>query len=196
MKKLIFLILLISAESVFGQEPHEKEALQIEELLEKNNPNLYKTIQRGGNYLVLDNYRRQKRRRYYVGDMLGFKTESGQFFQEELSEIGDSTITIMHYNNVERKLETWVIKLTDIKKVYRREVYKGIQWGLGWGTLAAFAPIFYDWIQFGISPAQNTEALILIPAIQAGSVVIANRSKFFNGIKLNDNKQLKVFKSI
>jgi hypothetical protein len=36
----------------------------------------------------------------------------------------------------------------------------------------------------------------LIPAIQAGSVVIANRSKFFNGIKLNDNKQLKVFKSI
>ena len=105
MKKLIFLILLISAESVFGQEPHQKEALQIEELLEKNNPNLYKTIKRGGNYLVLDNYRRQKRRRYYVGDMLGFKTESGQFFQEELSEIGDSTITIMHYNNVERKLE-------------------------------------------------------------------------------------------
>jgi hypothetical protein len=196
MKKLIFFILLISAESVFGQEPHQKEALQIEELLEKNNPNLYKTIKMGGNYLVLDNYRRQKRRRYYVGDMLGFKTESGQFFQEELSEIGDSTITIMHYNNVERKLETWVIKLTDIKKVYRREVYKGIKWGLGWGTLAAFAPIFYDWIQFGISPAQNTEALILIPAIQAGSVVIANRSKFFNGIKLNDNKQLKVFKSI
>jgi hypothetical protein len=196
MKKLIFLILLISAESVIGQEPHQKEALQIEELLEKNNPNLYKTIKRGGNYLVLDNYRSQKRRRYYVGDMLRFKTRSGQLFQEELSEIGDSTITIMHYNNIERKLETWVIKLTDIKKVYRREVYKGIKWGLGWGTLAAFVPIFYDWIQFGISPAQNTEALILIPAIQAGSVVIANRSKFFNGIKLNDNKKLKVFKSI
>lgn len=195
MRKLIFLILLIFANSVFGQEPHKKEALQIEELLEKNNPNLYKTIQRGGNFLVLDNYRNQKRRRYYVGDMLGFKTKSGEFFQEELSEIGDSTLTIMHYNNGERKLETWVIKVTDIKKVYRREVYKGIKWGLGWGSLAAFVPILYDWVQFGRSPAQNTESLILIPAIQAGSIVIANRSKFFNGIKLNGNKRLKVFKS-
>jgi hypothetical protein len=196
MRKLIFLILLISAETLFGQEPHQKEALHIEELLEKNNPNLYKTIQRGGNYLVLDNYRNQKRRRYYVGDMLGFRTESGQFFQEELSEIGDSTLTVMHYNNVERKLETWVIKLADIKKVYRREVYKGIKWGLGWGTLAAFVPIFYDWVQFGRSPAENTEALIMIPAIQAGSILIANRSKFFNGIKLNGNIQLKIFKSL
>ena len=195
MRKLIILILLISTNGVFGQEPHQKDALQIEELLEKNNPNLYKTIQRGGNFLVLDNYKSQKRRRYYVGDMLGFKTKSGDFFQEELSEIGDSTLTIMHYNNVERKLETWVIKVSDIRKVYKREVYKGIKWGIGWGSLAAFAPIFYDWIQFGRSPAQNTEALILIPAIQAGTIVIANRSKFFNGIKLNANKQLKVFKS-
>ena len=196
MRKLIFLILFISTGRVFSQEPHQKEALQIEELLEKINPNLYKTIQKGGNYLVLDNYRNQKRRRYYVGDMLGFRTKSGQFFQEELSDIGDSTITVMHYNNVERKLETWVVKLSDIKKVYKREVYKGIKWGLGWGSLAAFVPIFYDWVQFGRSPAQNTEALILIPAIQAGNILIANRSKFFNGIKLNGNKQLKVFKSI
>ncbi len=196
MKKLIFLLLVIISNSIFCQEPHQKEALQVEELLEKNNPNLYKTIQRGGNYLVLDNYRNQKRRRYYVGDLLGFKTQDGQFFQEELSEIGDSTLTVMHYNNVERKLETWIIKVTDIKKVYKREVYKGIKWGLGWGSLAAFVPILYDWIQFGRSPAQNTEALILIPAIQAGNILIANRSKFFNGIKLNGNKQLKVFKSI
>lgn len=196
MRILIFLILLISTEIIFAQEPHQKEALQIEELLEKNNPNLYKTIQRGGNYLVLDNYRNQKRRRYYVGDMLGFRTKSGQFFQEELSDIGDSSITVMHYNNVERKLETWVVNLSDIKKVYKREVYKGIKWGLGWGSLAAFVPIFYDWVQFGRSPAQNTEALILIPAIQAGNILIVNRSKFFNCIKLNGNKQLKVFKSI
>lgn len=196
MRKLIFLIILISAESLFGQEPHQKEALQIEELLEKNNPNLYKTIQRGGNYLVLDNYRNQKRRRFYVGDLLGFKTQEGEFFQEELSEIGDSTLTVMHYNNVERKLETWVIKVSDIKKVYRREVYKGIKWGLGWGSLAAFLPLMYDWVQFGQSPAQNSEALILIPAIQAGLIVLNNRSKFFNGIKLSGNKQLKVFKSL
>jgi hypothetical protein len=196
MRKLIFLIILISAESLFGQEPHQKEALQIEELLEKNNPNLYKTIQRGGNYLVLDNYRNQKRRRFYVGDLLGFKTQDGKFFQEELSEIGDSTLTVMHYNNVERKLETWVIKVSDIKKVYRREVYKGIKWGLGWGSLAAFLPLMYDWVQFGQSPAQNSEALILIPAIQVGLIVLNNRSKFFNGIKLSGNKQLKVFKSL
>jgi hypothetical protein len=195
MRKLIFLILLTSAKIVFGQEPHQKEALQVEELLEKNNPNLYKTIQRGGNFLVLDNYRNQKRRRYYVGDMFGFKTKSGDFFQEELSEIGDSTLTIMHYNNVERKLETWVIKVSDIRKVYRREVYKGIKWGLGWGSLAAFLPLVYDWVQFGRSPAQNSEALVMIPAIQAGLIVLNNRSKFFNGIKLNENKQLKVFKS-
>jgi hypothetical protein len=172
MRKLIFLILLTSAKFVFGQEPHQKEALQVEELLEKNNPNLYKTIQRGGNFLVLDNYRNQKRRRYYVGDMFGFKTKSGVFFQEELSEIGDSTLTIMHYNNVERKLETWVIKVSDIRKVYKREVYKGIKWGLGWGSLAAFLPLVYDWVQFGRSPAQNSEALVMIPAIQAGLIEI------------------------
>ena len=196
MKNCLFLILIFCFGNVFCQEPHQKEALQIEELLEKNNPNLYKTIQRDGNFLVLDNYRNHKRRRYYVGDKLGFKTKNGQFFQEELSEIADSTITVMHYNNVERKLETWVIPISDIKKVYRREVYKGIKWGIGWGSLAAFVPIFYDWVQFGRSPAQNTEALILIPAIQLGSIVIANRSKFFNGIRINNNKQLKVFKTI
>lgn len=196
MRKLIAVLIFLTALRVYGQEPHQKQALEIEELLEKNNPHLYKTIQRGGNYLVLDNYRSHKRRRYYEGDILGFRTKEGQFFQEEISEIGDSTLTVMHYNNVERKLETWVVSVSDVQKVYRREVYKGIKWGLGWGALAAFVPVLYDWVQYGRSPAKNTEALILIPAIQAANILLSNRSKFFNGIKLNDNKQLKVFKSI
>jgi hypothetical protein len=196
MKYFITLSFCLNFLIVFAQEPHQKQALQVEELLEKNNPNLYKTIKRDGNYLVLDNYRNLKRKRYYVGDVLAFKPKNGRFLQEELSEIGDSTITVMHYNNIERKLETWVVPIHDIRKVYRREVYKGIKWGIGWGSLAAFVPIFYDWVQFGRSPAQNVEALILIPAIQAGSILIANRSKFFNGMKINKNRELKVFKTI
>jgi hypothetical protein len=196
MRYFLTIIVIFIFGFVSAQEPHQKQALQVEELLEKNNPNLYKTIKRDGNYLVLDNYRNLKRKRYYVGDVLAFKTKRGIFLQEELSEIGDSTITVMHYNNIERKLETWVVPIHDIRKVYRREVYKGIKWGVGWGSLVAFVPIFYDWVQFGRSPAQNVEALILIPAIQAGSILIANRSKFFNGMKINKNRELKVFKTI
>lgn len=179
-----------------GQEPHQKKALEIEELLEKNNPNQYKTISRKSNFLVYDNLKNGHRVRYFEGDMFRFRSKEGRLFQEELSEISDSTFTVLHYNNVERKLETWTFKLSDIKKIYKREVYKGIRWGLGWGSLSALLPLAYDWIYFKKPPLQNTQALILIPAIQAGNVVLKNSSKLFNGRKLTENKVLKIFRSI
>ncbi|MCP9766805.1 hypothetical protein EGI22_02720 [Lacihabitans sp. LS3-19] len=196
MKTIITFFFLALTFSVFAQEPHQKQALEIEELLEKNNPEQFRSIRRKSNYLVLNNYRSGKRRRYYEGQLLAFKTKEGQFFQEEINEIGDSTITVLFYNTIERKLETHIIPIKNISKVYRREVYKGIRWGLGVGSLAALLPLGYDWIYFNKLPWQNTQALIMIPAIQAGVILLNNRSKFFNGIKLNDNKQLKIFKSL
>jgi hypothetical protein len=196
MKTIFIFFLFACTVTVFAQEPHQKQALEIEELLEKNHPEQYRSIRRKANYLVLNNYRKGNRRRYFEGQSLAFETKDGQFFQEEINEIGDSTLTVLFYNSIERKLETHVIPIKNISKVYRREVYKGIRWGLGLGSLAALLPLGYDWIYFNKLPWQNSQALVMIPVIQAGVILLNNRSKFFNGIKLNDNKQLKVFKSL
>ena len=95
-----------------------------------------------------------------------------------------------------RHLETLVFKPSEIAKYYKRDVRKGIRWGLTWASFGALLPLAYDWIQFKIPPLQNTNALIGIPLIQIGLIVLNNRDKYFNSRKFTENRRLKIFKSI
>ncbi|MBK9510325.1 MAG: hypothetical protein IPP61_12750 [Cytophagaceae bacterium] len=195
--KNIFTILLISVLSlnVFAQEPHKKKALPIEELLEKNKPNAYKTIVEKGNFLVLDNFNTGRRKRFYEGDKLRFKTKEGQIFQEDLLEITDSTFSVYQYSDLERKLYKYTFKPEEITKIYRRDKYKGLKVGLTWSSLAVLMPLAYDYIYFKKNPFQNTQGWVTIGSIQAALIVLQNHSKFFNARKLNDNHQLRILKA-
>lgn len=181
--------------NVFAQEPHKKKALPIEELLEKNKPNAYKTLVEKGNFLVLDNFNTGKRKRFYEGDKLRFKTKEGQIFQEDLLEITDSTFSVYQYSDLERKLYKYTFKPEEITKIYRRDKYKGLKVGITWSSLAVLMPLAYDYIYFKKNPFRNTQGWVTIGSIQAALIVLQNHSKFFNGKKLNDNHQLRILKA-
>lgn len=195
--KTTFTILLISVLSlnVFAQEPHKKKALQIEELLEKNNPNAYKTLAEKGNFLVLDNFRTGKRKRFYEGDKLRFKTREGQIFQEDILEISDSTFSVYQYSDLERKLYKYTFSPSEIDKIYRRDKYKGLKIGLSWSSLAILTPLAYDYIYFHRNPFANAQGWAILGGIQSALILLQNRSKFFNSIQLNSNRQLKILKA-
>lgn len=194
MRLYIFLIVFIRY--TFAQEPHQKQASSVEQLLEKNYENQYKALKDKSNFLVIDHLKTGKRERIYKGDVFRFKTKDGFFIQEEIHEITDSTFSILRYDGIMRHIETLVFKPSQIEKYYKRDVRKGIRWGLSWASFGTLLPLAYDWIQFKIPPLQNTNALIGIPIIQIGLIVLNNRDKYFNSRKFTENRRLKIFKSI
>jgi hypothetical protein len=192
----LFLLFFLANCWAFAQDPHQRKASSVEELLEKNNANQYLALKNKSNFLVIDHLKSGWRERIYTGEVFRFKTIDGIFLQEEISEITDSTFTILRYNDLTRQLETLVFKPSEIEKYYKREVRKGIRWGLTWASFGTLLPLLYDWVQFRIPPTQNTNALIGIPVIQAGLILINNRDKFFNSRKFTSNRRLKIFKTI
>ena len=58
MKTIFAFFLYAFSFTVLAQESHQKQALELEELLEKNNPEQFRSIRRKANYLVLNNYRK------------------------------------------------------------------------------------------------------------------------------------------
>ncbi len=191
----IFLIFLLFLNVALAQEPHQKKAKSIEEILNSNNPNAYKALQNKSNYLVIENQRNGKRTKIYEGDKFRFKTKTGLIFQENISMIADSTFEIEYYDQISRHLTTEVFKLSDIEKYYKRDVTKGIKSGISWASLGSLMPLLYDWAYFKIPPTENRGALIGIPLIQAGLTILANKDKYFNVKRFNENRKLKIFKS-
>ncbi|MFN8430642.1 MAG: hypothetical protein U0V04_11740 [Spirosomataceae bacterium] len=196
MRKIITILLIcILGLKVSAQEPHKKRALQIEELLEKNNPNAYKTLVDKGNFLVLDNFRTGKRKRFYEGDKLRFKTKEGQIFQEEILEISDSTFSVYQYSDLEKKLYKYTFNPSEIDQIFRRDKYKGLKVGLSWGSLAILTPLAYDYIYFDRNPFANAQGWAILGGIQSALILLQNRSKFFNSMHLNSHRQLKILKA-
>lgn len=192
--KIILAFFFLAIGVSFAQEPHQKKAKSVDELLEVHNPNQYQAIQKKANYLVIDRLTAHKRTRLYEGDVFRFKTNTGIVFQEEISEITDSTFSIYYYDQTDRHLKTFTYRPDEITKYYKRTHGEKFRWGLSWGTLGAFLPLAYDWIYYKVPPAQNRGALIGIPLIQAANILIMNRNRYFNGKRFNDNTQLKIFK--
>lgn len=193
----IILILVLMSLPFFGfaQDPHQKKAKTIEEIIETNDPNKFKSLKNKDNFLVVEKPRNGNRVRFYIGDTFRFKTKDGVLYQEEINKISDSTFTIVYFDQVSRHVTYDEFKLDQIAKYYKRPVRKGLNWGLSWASFGAFMPLLYDWVRFKIPPLENREALIGIPAIQAGLIVIGNRDKYFNGKKFNENRKLRIFKS-
>jgi hypothetical protein len=190
------LILFFLPVVLLAQDPHNREALPVEKLLEKNNATQFRAIQDKKNFLVIDHLRTGKRQRFYKGDVFRFKTKEGLVFQDELVEISDSTFTIIKYDESVNHLEYFTFKFAEIERYYKRPVRKGIRSGLSWASFAALMPLAYDWAYFKIEPWRNPNAVKGILIVQGALTLIQNRNKFFNSRKFNDNIRLKSFKSL
>jgi hypothetical protein len=190
------LLLFILSFAAFAQNTEDDQTKSVEQLLEKKNPNQYKTLVNKRNYLVINHINSGKRIRIYEGDIFRFQTHDGILMQEPVQEITDSTFTVVWYDEGARHLQTLIFKPEEIAKYYKREVKKGINSGISWGSLGALSPLLYDWMIFRIPPHQNINSLWGVLGIQAGITLMSNRNKFFNAKKFTNNRQLRIFKTI
>lgn len=170
---------------------HEREALTIDELLKRNDPNAYKALTTNNNFLVVANYRNGKRWRYFEGDIFRFKTKDGRYYEEEVSYIDDSTFTIYHYNNQINRLEVLEFEISEISAVYKDKRTNILRPGLiSMLNIVPWALI--DWAATGDHPFINKDFLIITPVVGVGNILIFGRKGFFNKIKLRGNKELKI----
>lgn len=168
-----------------------QEALSVEELLEKNRPNEFRARQNNEKYLVLQKAN-GKRRRYFIGDVIRFKTEQELIFQEAVTDVNDGYFKIIYFDETTSRPEERTIYLNEVTMLYKRQKKKGLNLGIVTG--AFFLPLVYDWIQFGIEPWKNNDSYGTMAIVGGAGILLANKNKFFNRMKIDENKwELKVF---
>lgn len=183
---LIFcLINLVSA----AQDIHQQPAKSVEELLHKNLGNQAIATFNGEKYLVLENLRNASRKRIFVGDQFRFKTKEDIKFQEEVQSITDSTFVISWLNPVMEKYEYREIRIDEVVKIYRKPLNRKINLALDAAPIGYLA---FDWIQFGLPPWKNPEALKVAAFLYVGKFALMNVGKLFNGRKISENYRLRV----
>lgn len=176
----------------FAQDPHLQKPKSVDELLKSENPLKYKSITEHQNYLVIENLRFLNRKKIYIGEVIGIKDKKGEFHQDEIYEISDSTFTLIHYNENSNHFEYSIFRPEDVKRYYTKKVHKGIKWR---SSLFAYAPLAYDWLAFNLKPWENQDTFIKITGLQMCLLLISNRDKFFKSRKINDNYRIRIFKS-
>ncbi len=170
-------------------QPPERAVKTIDDLISEQEPARFRAMQNHEKYLVYEKTKTGKRLRFHKGEKLRFKTNEELVFQADLVGISDSTLSIYYFDNTENKHIYRTFQLAEIHKIYRRDRYNGIKWGLSTVTLL---PLIYDWAIFKIKPWENGDAIATMAVVQAGVLVVSNHRKFFNGIRLNENKRLRV----
>ncbi|MCR9063566.1 MAG: hypothetical protein NXI00_06355 [Cytophagales bacterium] len=187
MNKLSLLFFLLLAVESLAQDPHMREPKSVEELLEKNNPLEYRALKNHDHYLVIDKIGTKKRIKKFIGDEFGFRNTDGVKFFGELKYITDSTFTLMYFDQTENKYENRLFYVKDVELIFKRNLKPGLEYNF---TPAIFIPFVFDWIYFKRPPWQNTNSLVYLAGIEAARVLVTNRQKFYNRIKLGKKKRL------
>lgn len=185
---LFFLSLLTSV----GQDFHQRAPDTVEELMKKNNPNQYRAIRNKEKYLVVENLRRNHRKRFYLGDTFRFRTSDDLVFQDELSRLTDSTFTITYFDLTSTRIEMRSFRIDEITHVYKRPIRRGIRVPL---TVGALSPALYDWMWFRIPPWQNSRTLLGIAGLSAANILISNSDRLFRRKKVTENYRLRVYQA-
>jgi len=201
MRKIIALILFFSINALaqeveeynLGKEPHQRIALPVDDLLRKNDPKAYKAMTSKTPFMVVANYRNGKRWRYFEGDVLRFKTRDGNYYEEDLTYIEDSTFTIYKYDRVGGRMEQLTFRADEVKTVYKYKRGGVLKTGLL--SMGPFVPMaLLEWALYNTPPTQNRDFLWIAPAVGAGNILIFKRKNLFNKQKLGNNKALKIVK--
>jgi hypothetical protein len=80
--------------------------------------------------------------------------------------------------------------LNEVDLIFKRNLKPGIEYKF---NPLMFLPFAFDWIYFKRPPWQSTGSLALLGGIEVGRVMIGNRQKFYNRIRINEKNRLLVF---
>lgn len=187
MKKIIIALVFASLGSVWAQTPKT-----VEEILKAKDPNEFFARENKDFYLVLDKVN-GKRKKIHTGDLISFMTKDGLFFQNEVTLVAENAFSIVYYDNTTNRYESRSFNINDLKYVLKRprrdQKIKPV-----YILLASVPWLLVEWGLYGEKPWENYGTLATIGAVQGGSILILYKDKFFNRMKLKENKwELKVF---
>jgi hypothetical protein len=174
-----------------GGELDKAKHLTIEEILMKQDPNKAKTLFNKDQYLVVENMRNGKRKRYYMGDVFRCKTKDGFIYEEEIHYISDSSFVMAAYNEVMSKFEYREIKINEVERIYNRPTKNKFKLGL---NAAPLAYLLFDWAAYGIEPHKNP-SLGVMAMLEAGTLIIQNIGRVFKSRKITENYRLRIFRA-
>lgn len=178
-----------------AQNPQKEIPKSVQELLQKDNPDAYRYLNNKDNFLVVANYRNGKRWKYYEGDLIRFKDKKGNYFEEKVEFISDSTFSVYHFNKNSGLLELYTFEPMDIKATYKYK--RGGFMKTALLSMTPFIPMaLLDWGLNDIPPNRNTDFLWIAPVVGIGNALIFKHKNLFNKQKLKRNKELKIIKPI
>lgn len=192
LKYIVFFTILVVNSPVFAQDFHKRDALSVEELIYRQDPNRAKAMFNKGRYLVLENLRNNSRNRFYEGDLLRFKTKDDFVFEDDIYSISDSSFVITSLNEVTNRYEYVEIKLNEIERIYKRPKKKIKV------NLLTFAPVgylFIEWAAWRTPPLSNSKLPLAI-GLSLAQPFIGVISNQFRSRRITENYRLRIFQSL
>ncbi|WP_304235247.1 hypothetical protein [Jiulongibacter sediminis] len=189
-KTLLFLFLSFLVLEVSAQEPHMRRPKTVEELLQENRPNEYRALVNHEKYLVIDKVGGKNRRKRFIGEEFNFRNDFGARFYGQLTAVTDSTFSLTYFDQTMQKNVNRMFYLNEVDLIFKRNLKPGIEYKF---NPLMFLPFAFDWIYFKRPPWQSTGSLALLGGIEVGRVMIGNRQKFYNRIRINEKNRLLVF---
>ena len=162
----------------------------VEELLQENRPNEYRALVNHENYLVFDKIGGKKRRKWFIGEEFNFRNDFRARFYGQLTAVTDTTFSLVYFDNTMQKNINRMFYLKEVDLLFKRNLKTGIEYKF---NPLIFLPFTFDWIYFKRPPWQNAGSMALLGGIEAGRVLIGNRQKFYNRIRINEKNRLLVF---
>ncbi|WP_188766120.1 hypothetical protein [Emticicia aquatilis] len=192
LKGIICLTILVMVSFVnHAQDFHLRQAQTVEELLLKKDPNRTYALINKEKYLVVENLRLNTRDRFYVGNLIRFKTKDGFVFEDDIYEVKDSSFVVTALNQTTNRYEYVEIKLDEVTKIYKRPKRKI---GIGWQTFSPFGYLVFEWAAWGVSPLQNNKWPIAA-ALTVAQPLFTIVSNQFRSRRITENYRLRVFQS-
>lgn len=190
-KYCTLILFLVVCSTVLAQDFHHRQADSVEELLYKKDRNKALALFNKEKFLVVENLRTNQRNRYFVGDLLSFKTKDGFFFTDDIYEVKDSSFVVTALNETTSRYEYVEIKLNEVTRIYKRPKRKV---GFGWQTFSPFGYLVFEWVAWGVSPLQNNKWPIAaaLTVAQPLFTVVSNQ---FRSRRITENYRLRVFQS-
>jgi hypothetical protein len=174
-----------------AQDFHQRQADSVEELLYKKDRNKALALFNKEKFLVVENLRAKQRNRFYVGDLLRFRTKDDFVFENEIYQVKDSSFVITALNETTNHYEYVEIKLNEVTRIYKRPKRKI---GIGWQTLSPLGYLVFEWAAWGVSPLQNNKWPIAA-ALTVAQPLFTIVSNQFRSRKITENYRLRVFQS-
>lgn len=190
-KYYALILLLVVCSKSLAQDFHQRQADSVEELLYKKDRNKALALFNKEKFLVVENLRVNQRNRFYVGDLLRFKTKDDFVFEDEIYEVKDSSFVITALNETTNRYEYVEIKLNEVTRIYNRPKRKI---GIGWQTLSPLGYLVFEWAAWGVPPLQNNKWPIAA-ALTVAQPLFTIVSNQFRSRKITENYRLRVFQS-